>query len=338
MTSKRPEDGSAAAAKVTAQRGNRSWTAKWFMLLLGNDIRNLAFLLVLFPIVIAVAVFYHSASHLVGLTSGAGRPTHVATTCHRSAAANEKGPAGLPVKVSSATGTAAILNIYIGRHSYQGVGKTGPLAIENGGALCPNSILRIETGDFVPSSGPALLSTQIRTWAQVSNSGTFVTIWVVYAPHRGRLSDPGLYAGSVSLDSRVAQGGNVPVRIHIEYQKIDLAIAFSLLAAFGGFTWAWLLHSATGGDSKKGYFFRSLTLCLAVVLAAAIPIVNVQVLSKPDWQGSLTEYISLGTLVGAAAIAATPTLRALALPGRLGRQTTNPSPPTDPSTLTPSER
>jgi hypothetical protein len=323
MVSKRPQDRSAAAAKVTAQRG----ATKWFMQLLGNDIRNLAFLLVLFPIVIAVVVFYHSASHLVGLTSGTGRPTHVATTCHRPAA-NGKSPDGLPVKVSSATGTAAILNIYIGRHSYQGVGKTGPLAIENGGALCPNSILRIETADFVPSNGPALLSTQVRTWAQVSNSGTFVTIWVVYAPHRGRLSDPGLYAGSVSLDSRVAQGGNVPVRIHIEYQKIDLAIAFSLLAAFGGFTWAWLLHSATGGDSKKGYFFRSLTLCLAVVLAAAIPIVNVQVLSRPDWQGSLTEYISLGTLVGAAAIAATPTLRALALPGRLGRQTTNASPPT----------
>lgn len=78
----------------------------------------------------------------------------------------------------------------------------------------------------------------------------------------------------------------------------------------------------SGGQTKKGYFIRHLALCGAVILAAAIPTLNAQVLSKPDWQGSATQYIGLATLVGAAAIAATPTLRALVLPLRLSDQPT----------------
>jgi hypothetical protein len=58
-----------------------------------------------------------------------------------------------------------------------------------------------------------------------------------------------------------------------------------------------------------------------VLLAATIPIVNVQVLANPDWRGDLTQYIALGTLAGAAAIALTPTFRVLALRPGLSRGT-----------------
>jgi hypothetical protein len=56
---------------------------------------------------------------------------------------------------------------------------------------------------------------------------------------------------------------------------------------------------------------------VAVVLAAAVPIVNAQFLANPDWEGTLSQYITLATLAGAAAIALTPTFRVLALPPRL---------------------
>ncbi len=41
---------------------------------------------------------------------------------------------------------------------------------------------------------------------------------------------------------------------------------------------------------------------------------NAQVLAAPGWRGDLTQYIALATVAGAAALALTPTLRALALP------------------------
>lgn len=41
------------------------------------------------------------------------------------------------------------------------------------------------------------------------------------------------------------------------------------------------------------------------------PVVNAQVLTNPDWDGSLTRYFTLASLAGGAAIAATPTLYAV---------------------------
>jgi hypothetical protein len=177
---------------------------------------------------------------------------------------------------------------------------------------------------FVRADGGTLQLNQVTSWARVDNNGTQLTVWVVAAPHHGQIpSGPGLYAGSVSLDSATVQGAQVPVRIHVAYQNVNLIFAIGLLAAFGGFIWAMLLHSATGGPAKQGYLFRNVTLCLAVLLAAAIPVVNVQVLSKPDWQGTLSQFIGLGTLIGAAAIATTPTLRALVIPTSLRRKSSS---------------
>lgn len=59
---------------------------------------------------------------------------------------------------------------------------------------------------------------------------------------------------------------------------------------------------------------RNLILRVAVILVAAVPVVDLQVLTNPDWQGTLTDYVKLATLAGGAAIAATPTLRTLIVP------------------------
>ena len=91
------------------------------------------------------------------------------------------------------------------------------------------------------------------------------------------------------------------------YPWTALVFAFSALAAFGGFIWAWLVHVLHAGENSHSgeYFWRNFIQRLAVVLAAAVPVVNAQFLANPDWEGTLSQYITLGTLTGAAAIALT---------------------------------
>jgi len=228
------------------------------------------------------------------------------------------------VKVLPASGSGAIMNIYVGKEGRRAYGESPPLSIQ-GGKLCPGSVWRMRMSQFSRADGQALQLSQVASWAQVDNNGTQLTVWVMAAPHHGAIpSGSGLYSGSVSLDSSYLQGGQVPVRIHVAYQNVYLILAFAFLAAFAGFVWATLLHYVTGGVRKDGYLFRNLTLCMAVLLAAAIPVVNVQVLSKSDWQGTLSQYIGLATLIGAAAIATTPTLRALVIPRSLPQDSTQP--------------
>lgn len=228
-----------------------------------------------------------------------------------------------PVKVYSPAGAAAILNIYIGRDGHREEGESGPLSILKGN-LCPGSILTMHATQFTRSDGHALPANQVVSWAQVDNDGTNLTVWVLVAPHHQQVSADGAFSGSVTLDSPIAQGASITVRVHVIYQNLNLVFAFGFLAAFGGFTWAWLLHNATGGITRHGYFFRHLAVCVAVLLAASIPVVNVQVLNNQDWQGSLSQFIGLATLIGAAAIAVTPTFRALAVPRSLDDRTRNP--------------
>ena len=157
----------------------------------------------------------------------------------------------------------------------------GPAGRPEGQAL-PGAILPMEPGEFTRSGGVTLPGNQVASWARVNNDGTHVTVWVLVAPHHHYSSDAGLYSGAVALDSRTVQGANVPVHVHIEYQNRNFVLAFGFIAAFFGFIWAWLRHNIDGGrPTNQGYFFRHLALCLAVLLAATIPIVNVQVLAKP---------------------------------------------------------
>jgi hypothetical protein len=226
--------------------------------------------------------------------------------------------AKLPLTVNPASGPNSAMDILIGRDGKRQGRQSPSLAVRNG-RLCPGSILSTMASDFVSSLGQhgQLPQRQIASWAQVDQYGTHVTIFVYVAPRVSEVSGSGGYSGTVALNDPRAQGGSVAVRVHVLYPPVAFVLPFTFLAAFGGFTWAWLIQnlrkSPLDPDTHKN-FLRNLALRVAVLLVAAIPVVNLQVLTNPDWQGTLTEYISLATLAGAAAIAATPTLRALIIP------------------------
>jgi hypothetical protein len=232
---------------------------------------------------------------------------------------------GQPMKVSDASGSAATLNLFVSRGGNDPMRRSVPLAVQKG-RLCSGGILTASIGDLVRSDGETLPTNQVAVWGRVDSTGTHVTIWVHVNPRYGHVSGFGSYSGIVSLDDSRAVGANVPVDVHVLYPNISWVLTFSLIAAFAGFTWAWLLHDLREvadervPESKANdFFWRNMILRVAVLVAAAIPIVNAQVLTNPDWEGDLTQYIALASLAGGAAIALTPTFRTLALPPKLKR-------------------
>lgn len=232
-----------------------------------------------------------------------------------------------PVTINNASGPGTILNVVVGRSGEPVTSHSAPLAIQSG-LLCPGEILSVAASDFASSgNGPALTPAQFASWAKVDRYGTHVTVYVEVAPRNteprhwgiGQLGDFGGYSGTVSLNDPRALGAHMAVHVHILYPDLGLIFSFGFLAAFGGFVWAWLVHRKVAGQqaarqAEQAYWLRNLILRFAVLLAATVPVVNLQVLGKPDWAGTLSQYITLGTLVGAAAVAATPTLWALVLP------------------------
>jgi hypothetical protein len=212
------------------------------------------------------------------------------------------------LKVTDPSGATATLNIFIGRGGGEVQRQTSPLAIQTG-SLPPGTTLCTSISDLVRADGQALPASQVASWAKVDNDGTHVTVFVVAAPRYHFVSGFGGYSGTVSLDDSRAFGADVPVNVHVEYYDIAHPVAWALLAAFGGFIWAWFIHRHTADDSQS--FWAGLTLRVAVLLVATGPVVNAQVLTNPDWEGSLSQYITLASLTGAAAIAATPTLRVI---------------------------
>lgn len=216
-----------------------------------------------------------------------------------------------PVKVSDASGATATLNVFIGRGGDGVQRQSSPLAVQNG-TLQPGIALCTASSDLVNPAGQILPAHQVATWASVDNDGTHVTVHVFIAPRYQIVSPFGGYSGTVTLDDPRAVGANIPVNVHVEYYDVSDPLAWALLAAFGGFIWAWFIHRHLANGTDPQPFWSSLILRIAVLLAAAIPVVNAQVLTNPDWAGSLSQYITLATLAGAAAIAAAPTLRVIA--------------------------
>jgi hypothetical protein len=212
-----------------------------------------------------------------------------------------------PVKVSDASGTTAALNIFVGRGGNPVERESSPLAVE--GTLPPGTVLCTASTDLVRSDGEAMPADQVASWARVDNDGTHVTVFAVVAPRYKFVSGFGGYSGTVSLNDPRVVGANVPVNVNVEYYDIADPVAWVLIAAFGGFIWAWFIHRHVLKQPDPQPFWASLTLRVAVLLVAAVPVINAQVLANPDWEGSLTQYITLATLAGGAAIALTPTLR-----------------------------
>jgi hypothetical protein len=215
-----------------------------------------------------------------------------------------------PVKVNDASGTAGTMNLFVGRGGNPVQRQSAPLGIENG-ALTPGTYLCTSVSDLVRSDGQTLPANQVASWGRVTNDGAHVTVYVVTSPRYRQVSGFGGYTGTVALNDPRAAGGNITVDVHAEYPYLDDVIVFALLAAFGGFIWARLIHVAVTKAAVAHGFWVALVLRTAVLLATAVPVISAQVLSNPDWAGGLGQYITLATLAGGAAIALTPTLNTL---------------------------
>jgi hypothetical protein len=219
------------------------------------------------------------------------------------------------VKVSGSAGTSATLNIFIGPGGGVEARDSSPLAVETG-KLAPDTALCTITSDFVRSDGQILPAAQVTSRAVVTQDGRSVIVRVSVAPRYLQVSGFGEYSGTVSLDDPRASGGSVPVRIYIEYPYLNRVLLCGLLAAAFGLFWALIVRLAdragqnNGQEEDTGLFWPSLGLRVAV-LATAVPAISAQVLSNPGWTGSLSQYIKLATVAGAAAIATTPTLSAI---------------------------
>jgi hypothetical protein len=267
-----------------------------------------------------------SSFFVLAIIIGIGIPVFLT----RPAVTGLPGPGGPPANpcagaaargVARVADAAAPLNIFIGRDGHGETRQSAPLTVTTG-SLCPGEVLEASASDMVRGDGATLAPGQVRAWAQADSTGTRVTLYVAVAPRYGQVSGAGGYSGTVSLADPRAAGGNLVVNVHVMYPWTWVVIAFSALAAFGGFIWAWLVHVLQGkGLNASGYFWRNFILRVAVVLAATVPVVNAQFLANPDWEGTVSQYITLATLTGAAAIALTPTFRVLALPPSLPPRT-----------------
>jgi len=218
------------------------------------------------------------------------------------------------IQVSDASGEAGAIDVLIGRGGAQQTRRAGALPIESGGSLPMDTVLRTTTTDVLREDGLVLPEEQVSSWAVVNKDSTHVVIAVCVDPRYRQVSDPGRYSGAVTLDDPRVRGGNVPLTVHVQYPFLSRVLFWSLLAAVAGLTWTWLIRHADSQitaepDAEKAP--RNLAIRLAS-LGAAVPVVVAQVATNPDWRGDLAQYVTLGTLVGGAVIAAAPTLRALA--------------------------
>ena len=215
------------------------------------------------------------------------------------------------VRVSDASGATGTLSVYTGRANETVQRQSTLLSVQNG-QLPANACLATAVSDLVRSDGQAIPASQVASWAQVDNTGTRVTVFIQVSPRYGTVTAAGGYTGSVYLDDARATGGNVPVDIHVEYPFLWRAAMLCVAAAWIGFFWAWLVNLTKVSDTPTtNRFWLYVVLQLAVLTVVSFPVLNGQVLTNPDWTGDLSQYITLATLAGGGALAATPTLRAL---------------------------
>jgi hypothetical protein len=215
------------------------------------------------------------------------------------------------VRVSDASGTTGTLSLYTGRGNGTVERQSTLLSVQNG-QLPANACLATAVSDLVRSDGQAIPASQVASWARVDNTGTRVTVYLQLSPRYLTVTPAGGYTGSVYLDDARATGGNVPVDIYIEYPFLWRATMLITAAAWIGFFWAWLVNLTRATSTPtSNRFWLYVVLQLAVLTAVTFPVLNAQILSNPDWTGDLSQYITLATLASGAALATTPTLRAL---------------------------
>ena len=292
-------------ARIWQQLQEKIWVPRKH----GEPLANLAIVALL----VGIAVFgWITRPAVISLDSPAQNPglQVPASACKASAPTAHTAS---PVKVSAPAGTAATLDLFVGRGGNHVQRESPPLAIQ--GSLTPGTFLCMSASDLVRADGQTLPSNQVSTWAVVDNDGAHLTVFVFVSPRFEATSGFGGYTGTVSLNDPRALGADIPVAVNVEYPYLDEVIAFSLTAAFGGFLWARIVHNVgrvtDAANAVAGPFWISFILRIAVLLVTAIPVLSAQVLSNPGWMGGLAQYISIATLAGAAAIAVTPTLSTL---------------------------
>jgi hypothetical protein len=231
--------------------------------------------------------------------------------CPRAGKAKLTGTKPKPDIVASSKST---LTIYIGRAGGRQTRDSNPLAVQSGQvSFGAGDQLCTVNSDFVRSDGATLPAFQVTSNAVVSNNGRDITISLSVAPRYRVIGGYGRYTGSVSLNDSRAVGGSVPVTIDVYYPDVDLVALLGLLLSYAGLIWGLLVRLADRGVQTSGegeLFFANMALRVAVI-ATSIPIINAQAISNPSWTGSFSDFIKLGGVVAAAAIAATPSLRAI---------------------------
>lgn len=205
----------------------------------------------------------------------------------------------------------AALDVYVGSGGEVVTRQSSPLAIQ--GKLPPGTSLCTIDSDFVSTSGQVLPAYQVASWAVVDNVGTHVIVYVAIAPRHESISGFGGYTGTVSLNDPRAVGANVSVDANVEFYNVRNPLAWALFAAFGGLIWAWFIHRHLSSNGPLP-FLSAFILGVAVLIVGVVPVINAQVLSNPDWAGTLGQVLTLMSLSGGAAIAASPTLRLVTTP------------------------
>lgn len=259
-------------------------------------------------ILVGVGLYiWRTEPSLAPLSAAPAAPSGAACPAHPSA-----GNAAA-VRVSDAP---AATDVYVGSGGEVVTRQSTPLAIQ--GKLPPGTALCTNNSDFVSTSGQVLPAYQVASWAVVDNIGAHVIVYVAIAPRHESISGFGGYTGTVSLNDPRAVGANIPVDVHVEYYNVRNAVAWALLAAFGGLVWAWFIHRHLASSDNSLPAWSAFILGLAVLIVGVVPVINAQVLANPDWSGTLGQVITLMSLSGGAAIAAAPTLRLVATPPRSG--------------------
>jgi hypothetical protein len=230
--------------------------------------------------------------------------------CAAQIAANSTAQTSNQVQVSSTSGVNNTIDVYTGRDGDTVMRVSAPLSVQNG-KLPPNLCLGTVVSDLVRADGEAIPADQVTSWARTGNAGLRVFIYVEISARYGSATPSGGYTGTVSMDDARATGGNVPVTVHVEYPNLWRATMVCVVAAWVGFFWAWLVHLTRVDTHTIGRFWLYIILQVAVIVIVAFPVLNVQILSNPDWAGDVSQYIALATLAGGGALASTPTLRAL---------------------------
>jgi hypothetical protein len=298
--------GSEITFRVALAAGIRSWR-RFVISNAGSEVAAVLATMMLVAVVTIVLAIFMDAP----VSANGKAPSNLCAAPPVSAAAAPNPSTSSLVRVSDASGANGTLSVYTGRGNETVQRQSTLLSVQNG-QLPANACLATAVSDLVRSDGQTIPASQVASWAQVDNTGTRVTVFVQLSPRYGTVTAAGGYTGSVYLDDARATGGNVPVDIHVEYPFLWRAAMFCLAAAWVGFYWAWLVNLTKASDTPTtNRFWLYVTLQLAVLTVVSFPVLNAQVLTNPDWTGDLSQYITLATLAGGGALAATPTLRAL---------------------------